>query len=69
MQYKPLISILFETQVSDYLNPTEVKKLYLKAVIHYHPDKVSEEEHGKKWKVLTEEITKILLRTYECYKG
>ena len=46
----------------------ELKKLYQKAVIHYHPDKVDEEEHGAKWKVLTEEITKLLTKTYEYYK-
>ncbi|KAK7476449.1 hypothetical protein BaRGS_00032284 [Batillaria attramentaria] len=47
----------------------QVKKLYQKAVTHYHPDKVTEEEHGKQWKVLTEEITKFLTRTYESFKG
>ena len=47
----------------------ELKKLYLRAVIHYHPDRVDEEEHGAKWKVLTEEITKLLTSSYEIYKG
>ena len=47
----------------------ELKKLYQKAVVHYHPDKVDEEEHGAKWKVLTEEITKLLTNIYEFYKG
>ena len=39
-----------------------------KAVIHYHPDKVDVKEHGMKWKVLCEEIEKILTRKYESYK-
>ena len=46
----------------------DLKKLYQKAVIHYHPDKVDVEQHGKKWKVLSEEITKLLTRHYEFYK-
>ncbi|KAL8559222.1 hypothetical protein ACOMHN_040346 [Nucella lapillus] len=47
---------------------SELKKLYQKAVIHYHPDKVDVEEHGKTWKVLSEEITKLLTSTYETLK-
>ena len=39
-----------------------------KAVIHYHPDKVDVEEHGMKWKVLVEEIEKVLTRKYESCK-
>lgn len=38
----------------------ECKKLLTKALILYHPDKVDENEHGKKWKILCEEITKML---------
>ncbi|XP_025112284.1 uncharacterized protein LOC112575017 [Pomacea canaliculata] len=42
-----------------------LKKLYLKAVTHYHPDKVDEERDGAKWKVLCEEITKLLSQQYQ----
>ncbi|PVD22212.1 hypothetical protein C0Q70_18018 [Pomacea canaliculata] len=45
-----------------------LKKLYLKAVVHYHPDKVDEEKDGAKWKVLCEEITKLLSQQYQKYK-
>ncbi|XP_025112277.1 uncharacterized protein LOC112575014 isoform X1 [Pomacea canaliculata] len=46
-----------------------MKKLYLKAVTHYHPDKVDVEEDGANWKVLCEEIAKLLSHQYQCYKG
>lgn len=46
----------------------KLKKILQKAVIHYHPDKVDMEKHGKVWKVLSEEITKRLTRRYECMK-
>ncbi|XP_041461040.1 uncharacterized protein LOC121412197 [Lytechinus variegatus] len=40
------------------------KKLLLKAISHYHPDKVDKEVHGKKWYYFTEEITKCLNDVY-----
>lgn len=46
----------------------EWKKLYCKAIVHYHPDKVDVEKHGLKWKVLSEEITKLLTQHYERLK-
>jgi len=46
----------------------EVKKRLQKAILHYHPDKQDEKEHGMKWKVLCEEITKLFTRRYECFK-
>ena len=51
-----------------YVEHDKKKKLLQKGVCHYHPDKVDTEKHGKTWKVLSEEITKILTRRYECYK-
>ena len=45
-----------------------LKKVFQKAVLHYHPDKQDKEKYGKKWEVLCEEITKNLTRVYECYK-
>ncbi|XP_025112287.1 uncharacterized protein LOC112575020 [Pomacea canaliculata] len=51
----------FEDQVA-------LKKLYLKAVTHYHPDKVDEERDGAKWKVMCEEITKLLNKYYQFFK-
>ena len=46
----------------------KVKKAFLTAIQHYHPDKQDEEEHGKKWAVLCEEITKLLNGRYEVHK-
>lgn len=38
------------------------------AIGHYHPDKNPADEHGAKWHVLCEEITKRLNLKYEAYK-
>ena len=46
----------------------EYKKLLLKALRFYHPDKVNENEHGKEWEVLCEEITKMLNLHFESAK-
>ena len=46
------------------------KKALLKAILHYHPDKVDTEgPGGMKTKVFHEEITKVLNGCYESYKG
>ena len=45
-----------------------MKKVLLKAIQHYHPDKQDEEAHGRKWKILCEEITKRLNKYYETWK-
>ncbi len=45
-----------------------LKKVYQKAVLHYHPDKQDKEKYGRKWQVLCDEITKHLTRIYEAYK-
>ena len=44
------------------------KKALLAAILHYHPDKQDKEQHGHKWTVLCEEITKLLNGHYECCK-
>ena len=46
----------------------KLKKLFLKAIVHYHPDKVDVERFGEKTKVLNEEITKYLSSFYEVTK-
>jgi len=46
----------------------KVKKALLSAILHYHPDKVDKEQHGRKWMVLCEEITKLLNGRYETSK-
>ena len=43
----------------------DYKKLLTKALGVYHPDKVDEKVYGMKWKVLCEEITKMLTFHYE----
>ncbi|XP_074641672.1 uncharacterized protein LOC141899326 [Tubulanus polymorphus] len=44
------------------------KKAITKALIHYHPDKIDMEKFGIKWKVICEEITKVLNNRFTCYK-
>ena len=44
------------------------KKLLLKFLSDYHPDRNSEKNYGKKWEVLAEEITKRITSYYECMK-
>ena len=46
----------------------DYKKLLIKALSVYHPDKVDENVHGMKWKVLCGEITKMLNSHYEGTK-
>lgn len=43
----------------------DYKKVLTKALGVYHPDKVDEKVYGMKWKVLCEEITKMLTFHYE----
>jgi len=45
------------------------KKLLLKFLSDYHPDRNSAKEYGEKWSVLSEEITKHVTRHYESMKG
>ncbi|ESO96147.1 hypothetical protein LOTGIDRAFT_231852 [Lottia gigantea] len=53
-------------KVSDQPESPEIKKLYQKAVIHFHPDKVPSED--KVWKFMSEEIVKLLTSHYEYFK-
>ena len=46
----------------------DYKKVLVKSLAVYHPDKVDESVHGMKWKVLSEEITKMLTNYYETTK-
>ncbi|KAK7108007.1 uncharacterized protein [Littorina saxatilis] len=66
--HPPKLTVDELEELPDWVEVQDLKKLFLKAVVHYHPDKVQEEEHGAKWKVLTEEITKLLTAHYECLK-
>ena len=50
------------------LGTKEYKKLLVKALAIFHPDKVNDDEHGIKWKVLSEEITKMITNYYENTK-
>ena len=46
------------------------KKMLMKLIIHWHPDKVSKEtEEEKKWCIICEEITKKLTAKYTLMKG
>ena len=42
------------------------KKQYKSASIHYHPDR--QKEHGEKWVVICEEISKYVNQRYDCFK-
>lgn len=53
----------------DSLDSKEYKKLLADAIRFYHPDKVGENEHGKEWEVLCEEITKMLSLHFESAKN
>ena len=44
------------------------KKLLLKTISHYHPDKVDKDVHGKNWYYFSAEITKCLNRRYTRIK-
>ena len=46
-----------------------LKVILRNAVIHYHPDRCDVKIHGHTWKVLSEEITKMLTCKYEVLKG
>jgi len=45
-----------------------IKQALKKALQHFHPDKQDKEQHGKKWTVLCEEITKLLNGRYDSFK-
>ncbi|XP_031557582.1 uncharacterized protein LOC116294173 [Actinia tenebrosa] len=46
----------------------DFKKVLLKGIYDYHPDKIDAEEHCEKWKTLCEEITKLLTAHYDYLK-
>lgn len=48
---------------------SELEKMFQKAVIRYHPDKVDVDRFGMKAKILNEEITKRLTSFYERARG
>ena len=50
-------------------NETKMKKALLTAIHHYHPDKQDKEQHGRKWVMLCEEITKLLARRHQLMKA
>lgn len=60
-------------EINDYVLPDltsdNIKKVVLKAIQHYHPDKQSPRGKGKNWEYLCEEITKYLTSKYEAMKG
>eukprot|EP00057_Strongylocentrotus_purpuratus_P017383 XP_011671857.1 PREDICTED: uncharacterized protein LOC105441917 [Strongylocentrotus purpuratus] len=44
------------------------KKLLIRAISHYHPDKVDKNVHGIKWQLLSCEITKCLSKRFDIIK-
>ncbi|XP_050391723.1 uncharacterized protein LOC126810603 [Patella vulgata] len=55
-------------EIPEQPEPNDLKKLYQKAVVHYHPDKIDVNVHGIEWKVMSEEIVKVLTSHYEYFK-
>ena len=49
------------------LKTDQIKKAIKTAIRHYHPDKLSK-DLGRKWLLLSEEITKCLTNMYRLYK-
>lgn len=47
----------------------QLKQAFRIAVTHYHPDKIDVKKHDRKLKVLYQEITKLLTKRYEYFKG
>ena len=50
-----------------FLRTDTIKKGVKTAIRHYHPDKLSK-DLGRKWLLLSEEITKCLTNMYRLYK-
>lgn len=48
---------------------SEKKKILLKAMADYHPDKNPKDKHGEKWHFLAQEITKSITSFHEIIKG
>lgn len=46
----------------------EYKKLFVKVLVVFYFDKVNDKEYGMKWKVLSEEIIKMIINYYENIK-
>ncbi|XP_069111521.1 uncharacterized protein [Argopecten irradians] len=66
--HKEVFVMPIDPKEKEALDLEKKKKLYQKAVVNYHPDRVTISEHGAQWKVVTEEITKILNRRYNRQK-
>ena len=45
-----------------------ILQVFLKACIHYHPDKQDVKKHGKGWEVFCGEVVKTFTNIYERYK-
>lgn len=75
LKYPPMLSSRVKPGEEDMkkwdslvIRSKEYKKLLLNTLRSYHPDKAGENERGKEWEVLCEEITKMLNLHYESVK-
>lgn len=66
-KHPPKISPPYQLDPDVKLTADNGKKTLKQAIIHYHPDKNVEQD--VKWRVLCEEIVKLLNRCFECFKG
>lgn len=64
---KPKLDIK-EVEGWDDKEGSDKKRIFIKAMSDYHPDKNSSEEFGEKWHFLTEEISKSLTHFHEMLK-
>ncbi|XP_069111849.1 uncharacterized protein [Argopecten irradians] len=65
---KPIHKKFFKMSMAPKTDYPQKKKYYQQSVVNYHPDRADVEKHGKIWKVLTEEITKMLTNRYQRMK-
>lgn len=63
-----LIDSIINVKLADRSPRSDVKKALSKLILLYHPDHVDIKEHGGKYFVLCEEITKALTKKYEFFK-
>ncbi|OWF35133.1 uncharacterized protein LOC110443314 [Mizuhopecten yessoensis] len=65
---KPIHKKFFKISMAPKTDYSQKKEYYKQAVVNYHPDRADVEKYGKIWKILTEEITKILTNRYQRMK-
>jgi len=69
-KFPPKVTVKIEEKGKlDKMQRCELKKVFQRIVVHYHPDRQHNSDIGMKWKILCGEITKMFTSIYEMYKG